>query len=248
MLKYIKAIWTETWFHTIELVRVPAYSLPTLALPTMLYLFFGLGYSRTEDMARYSLSSYAAFSVIAVALFQFGVGIAIERISPWERYVRTLPIHGGVRFISKLASAGLFAATTASLVIFAGVVFGHVTMPVDYWVKFIGALAIGGIVFSTMGMALGYWVKPKAAVPVANLLYLPLSFIGGLWIPPQFLPKVVSAISPWTPTRQYGELVWASTSGDPWQATSIAILTFFTVVLAIVAILGFRRVEAERFQ
>lgn len=247
MFKTLRAIVVETWFNTIELLRVPAYSLPTLALPTMLYLFFGLGYSRTQEMARYSLASYAAFAVIAVALFQFGVGLAIDRISPWERYVRTLPISNTVRFVAKIASAALFASTTAALVITAGVLFGHVSMPLGYWVTFIAALGIGGIVFSTMGMALGYWVKPKAAVPTANLLYLPLAFIGGLWIPPQFLPTIVADISPFTPTRQYGELVWASTSGAAWQWSSVETLFIYAVLLTAVAIAGYRRVETERF-
>ena len=32
------------------------------------------------------------FAVIGVAFFQFGVGIAVDRASPWEAYLRTLPV------------------------------------------------------------------------------------------------------------------------------------------------------------
>lgn len=247
MIKYLRAVFTDTSFNTIELLRLPAYSIPTLVLPAMLYAFFALPYSNTPEIARIAVASYAAFAVIGVALFQFGVGIANDRISPWESYLRTLPIPASARLLARLLSALLFGIATASIVLVLGVIAGHVSMGVASWVRLVLALLMGGIVFAVIGIALGYWTSPKAAVPITNLVYLPLAFIGGLWIPPQFLPKVVAGVSPFTPTRQYGELVWASASGVAWPRDALVILAVYAIVFFIIALWGYRRDEVQRY-
>lgn len=243
MSEAVGKFWLDTRFSTMELVRLPAYSVPSLALPAMLYIFFGLAFSRSPELARYALGSYAVFAVIGVALFQFGVGIAADRASVWESYQRTLPISAGVRVASRLASALLFASATASLVILCGIFLGHVAMPIIAWARFAVALVIGGTVFSVMGLAIGYWTSPKSSVPITNLTYLPLAFIGGLWLPPQMLPPMVAAISPYSPTRQYGELVWAAVSGDAWTSTAFLTLAAYAALFGALAIWGYRRSE-----
>ena len=75
---------------TLELIRYPAYLVPTLLLPSVFFLFFVAPGSREDASAR--MATFAGFAVIGVAFFQFGVGIAVERGSPWESYLRTLPI------------------------------------------------------------------------------------------------------------------------------------------------------------
>lgn len=247
MIAYLRAIGIDAWFNTVELFRIPAYSVPTLVLPAMLYAFFGLSYARTADEARLTLASYAAFAVIGVAFFQFGVGIATDRESSWDSYVRTLPIAGSARFLARLLSALLFATSTAAIVVTVGVLVGHVTMTQRSWLEFVCALFVGGVVFGVIGIALGYWTSAKASVPVANLLYLPLAFIGGLWIPPQFLPSAVAAISPWTPTRQFGEIVWSSATGAGWQLGALGVLALYAAIFSIVALWGYRRNEMRRF-
>ncbi len=50
MSETLRNFWLDTRFSTLELLRVPAYSVPSLALPTMLYVFFGLAYSKNADL------------------------------------------------------------------------------------------------------------------------------------------------------------------------------------------------------
>jgi ABC-2 type transport system permease protein len=247
MIRSSRAYWLDTHFTALELLRLPAYSVPSLALPTMLYLFFGLSFSRNAELARYALGSYAVFAVIGVALFQFGVGIAHDRVSAWESYMRTIPISGVTRLFARLTSALLFAGAAATLVITCGVLLAHVSLSPVAWLRFIAALLIGGSVFAAAGMAIGYWTSPKTSVPITNLTYLPLAFIGGLWLPPQFLPSVVAAISPWTPTRQFGELVWSSVSGESWPLRALATLAVYAMVFTAIAVFGYRRNESQRY-
>ncbi len=94
-----------------------------------------------------------------------------------------------------------------------------------------------------MGLSIGYWTSPKTSVPITDLTYLPLAFIGGLWLPPQFLPPVVAAISPFSPTRQYGELVWSAVGGDPSTVTAFVTLAIYATLFGALAIWGYRRNE-----
>ena len=78
---------------TLELARHPAYLVPTLVFPAVFFLFFVAPGPGAYPDAR--MATFAGFAAIGVAFFQFGVGIAVERASPWERYLRTLPIGVG---------------------------------------------------------------------------------------------------------------------------------------------------------
>jgi ABC-2 type transport system permease protein len=213
----------------------------------MLYAFFGLGYS-TSEYGKYILASYAAFAVIGVALFQFGIGIATERTSPWESFMRTLPIPTSARFIARMASALVFAFAAAGLVCLLGALAGHVEISAVAWLRLAVGLGAGGIVFGLIGIAIGYWASPKAALPIANLIYLPLAFVGGLWLPPSMLPSIIAKISPYTPARQYGELVWAAVAGDPWPASAFGILAVYAVALIGLVVWGYRRNEGQRYR
>ena len=62
---------------TIELARYPAYVVPTLALPTVFFLFFAAPGAPAGASLR--MATFAGFAAIGVAFFQFGVGIANGR-------------------------------------------------------------------------------------------------------------------------------------------------------------------------
>lgn len=75
----------------------------------------------------------------------------------------------------------------------------------------------------------------------------PYRLPGGLWIPPQFLPHFAAVISPYLPTRAYGELLWgvALPGHDPTRW--LLALAAFALAFSIVAIRGYRRDERTRY-
>ena len=99
---------------TVELARHPAYVVPTLVFPAVFFLFFATSSSGNAPAVR--MATFTGFAAIGVAFFQFGVGIAVERGSPWEAYVRTLPAGVGVRLAARILSAAVFAAAAAAVV------------------------------------------------------------------------------------------------------------------------------------
>ena len=56
-----------------------------------------------------AVSQLALFAVFSVCLFTFGVGVADDRGTPWDPYVRTLPVGAGPRIVARLLNGVLFA-------------------------------------------------------------------------------------------------------------------------------------------
>lgn len=229
---------------TLELLRHPAYVVPTLAFPTVFFLFF----AGSEVDADLRMATFAGFAAIGVAFFQFGVGIANERASPWERYLRTLPVAAPVRLLSRTMSAAVFALGAAAVLIAVAVAATPVDLSAPRWVELGAILAVGSAPFALLGIALGYWAPVRGALPIANLLYLGLSYAGGLWFSPEHLPPFVARISPFLPTRALADSLAAPATGGtlPWR--SCAALAGYSLLFAALALLGYRRDEGIRYR
>ncbi len=231
---------------TLELARHPAYLVPTLVFPAVFFLFFvvpGAGGYSTVKMA-----TFAGFAAIGVAFFQFGVGIAVERASPWERYLRTLPLGVGVRLGARVLSAAIFAAAAAAALVLTAVATTGASLPAGRWLELACVLILGTAPFALLGIALGYWAPERGALPIANLLYLGLSYAGGLWIRPQDLPAGVAAVSPYLPTRALADVLTATVSGNPFSPRPWAVLIAFAALFAATAVWGYRRDEGRHFR
>jgi ABC-2 type transport system permease protein len=230
---------------TLELLRLPAYVVPTLLLPTVFFLFFLSPGPQSAATAR--MATFAGFAVIGVAFFQFGVGIAADRTSPWEAYLRTLPVGPGIRLAARLLSAAIFAVATAALLVATALAVGGAALTPGRWVGLAVALLLGTVPFAFLGIALGYWAPARAALPLANLLYLLLAYAGGLWTRPSSLPEAVRGVSRFLPTRALSDGLVAAVAGNGIDWGAWAALAGFSLVFAAFAVAGYRREEGRRF-
>jgi len=234
--------------ETLQLARYPAYAIPTLALPALLLLF--LGRRLQDDEPERLLAGFAATALLTVTLFQFGVGIALSRETPWEAYLRTLPISVGERLLGRVFSAGVFAAGTVAVVtVVAALVYDALPSPARLVVLAV-ALVVGCVPFALLGIGLGYWLPPRAAVPLANLLFVPLVVTGAFWArPPEEIPRAADLGSQLLPTRSWMEILDAIATGeDPLPRHHVAALAAWGAVFFVLAWWGYRRDEGERFR
>jgi ABC-2 type transport system permease protein len=231
---------------TLELLRYPAYLVPTLVFPAAFFLFFVAPRSRADTDVL--MATFAGFAAIGVAFFQFGVGIAVERSSPWETYLRTLPVGVGTRLAARVASASLFAAAAAAVLVAVALLSTDASLAPLRWCELAVTLLAGSIPFALLGIALGYWAPPRGALPIANLLYLGLAYAGGLWIRPQNLPAAVAGVSPYLPTRSLSDELAAAVDGQPFEPAAGARLAAFSLLFAALAVWGYRRDEGRRFR
>ena len=231
---------------TVELVRHPAYVVPTLVFPAVFFLFFAAPGAHADANVR--MATFAGFAAIGVAFFQFGVGIAAERASPWEAYLRTLPVRFGVRLAARVLSAAVFAAASAAVVAVVAAAVTPVALAPLEWVELAAALLAGTAPFALLGVAIGYWAPPRGALPLANLMYLALSYAGGLWFQAQRLPTAVERVSRLLPTRALADVLAAPAVGAPPPWRPWIALVGFAAAFGALAAWGYRWDEGRRYR
>jgi ABC-2 type transport system permease protein len=232
----------------VQLIRMPTYAVPTLGFPALLFLFFSLGRPLPTRSANEMLTGFSIFAILGVVFFQFGVGIASDRTSPWERYLRTLPATAVPRFVAQAASGVAFGSIAVLIVVVVAAATTEARLPAGTWGLWAASLLLGALPFTLFGITLGYWTDPRAALPIANVIYLPLSYLGGLWTGPQALPDVIRGISVLLPTRHYAEAIWAVVRGGPIPLDSWLWLGLFGTAGFILALWGYWRDEELNYR
>jgi ABC-2 type transport system permease protein len=241
----------QTWSELLIRWRLPAFSATSLALPVVLFSFFGLPFAgrpgpRGLDAGAFLLASFGAYAVGQVMVFGFGIGVAVERGQKVDLLMRATPLPSGVYLAAKVL-VGLLFGLLSVLVLFAyGSVAGGIQLGPSVWVGVIARLLAGSLPLIALGFAIGYRAGPNAAPAVANLVYLPLAFASGIFLPLEQLPTFVQRAAPYLPTYHYAQLAWSAVgAGREPVGTSVAWLAGYAVVFGWMAVRAYRR-EAER--
>jgi ABC-2 type transport system permease protein len=245
----------EAKYELLKNMRIPVYAISTITFPLMFYVLFGIVLGRNNaavhnDNATYMLATMGCFGVMAVALFGFGVSLAIERGQGWLQVKRASPMPVSAYFFGKLFAAVAFSTVIMLLLLTVGFVFGGVRLPLATAAKLIATLVAGAIPFSAMGLAIGYFAKPNSAPSVVNLIYLPMSFCSGLWIPLFMLPHGLQTFARFLPAYHMSQLalgiVGMTTEPTPAWGHVEALIAFTMICLGLAA-WGYRRDEGEMY-
>lgn len=241
----------HTRYVALETIRVPIAVVSTVMFPLLSFLFFVVPF---EEVAGDPVASTAAvsqlglFAVFSVCLFSFGVGVADDRSTPWDPFVRTLPVGAGPRIAARLLNGVLFALLGLLPLLVAAALLTEATVTPAQAVLGAAALAVAGVPLLFLGVAVGYSLPVKAAVPVAQVLLFPLAFGGGLFIPPDAFPDWLDSVSLALPTRAGRDLVIAATTGADLPPTTLPVLAVWSLVAGAVAVWAYRRDEGRRFR
>jgi len=241
----------HTRYVALETLRVPIAIVGTVMFPVLSFLFFVVPFrsvSENPTAATAAASQLALFAVFSVCLFSFGVGVAEDRSTPWEPFVRTLPVGAGPRVLARLLNGVLFALIGLLPLLLAAALLTEATVSPVEGVLGLAALAVAGTPLLFMGVAIGYSLPVKAAVPVAQVLLFPLAFGGGLFIPPNGFPDWLDAVSQALPTRAGRELVISATTGSALPATALPVLAVWAAAAGALAVWAYRRDEGRRFR
>ncbi|HZP22069.1 MAG TPA: ABC transporter permease [Terriglobales bacterium] len=243
----------EAKYELINKIRIPVYAISTVVFPLMFYVLFGIVLPSSKDRAEnatYLLATMGCFGVMAVALFGFGVSLAIERGQGWLQMKRASPMPVSAYFLAKLFAAVVFSTVIMLLLLGVGIAFGGVRLPLATAAKLVGILVAGSIPFSAMGLAIGYFAKPNSAPAVVNLIYLPMSFCSGLWIPLFMLPHGLQTLAKFLPPYHLAQLA-LNAVGMGMNPTSawghIEVLVAFTMIFLGFAAWGYRRDEGKTY-
>ena len=236
--------------ETMQLLRFPGYWVPTLAFSGAALLLFGRQFERGEPERL--LAGFAATALLTVAFFQFGVGIAASRTTPWEAFLRTLPVSVATRLAGRVISALAFARSDGS----------HRRRRRDHRLRGIdvpGAIrravprrcSWGASRLRSSGSHSGYWLSPKAAVARRKRCCSSHSRSAGSCGPGRRTrsPAPSTSASQFLPTRSWIEILDSIATGDnPLPLHHVAALAAWGVAFFGLAWWGFRRDEGERFR
>jgi ABC-2 type transport system permease protein len=245
--------WKEAKYDFLGRLRLPVYSVSTIAFPVMFYVLFGLLLNRGREiegvnLAAYMVATYGAFGVVGASLFGFGVSLAMERGLGWLQVKRATPMPPFAYFAAKVATCMAFSTVIVVLLMLLGVVFGGVHFHGGEALRLLGTLVVGSICFCAMGLAIGALAGPNSAPAIINLIYLPMSFASGLWMPIEILPKFFQHLAPFLPAYHLGQLALGVLGAGRgagtvhWEA-----LIGFTLICLGIARMGFQRDDGKSF-
>ncbi len=237
----------EAGFQFWNVLRRPGFAIPTLAFPTMFYIFFGLvfNHDRSGGAATYLLATYGTFGVMAPALFGFGVGVAMEREQGILALKRVSPMPPMAYFFSKTVMAMLFALIIVLLLSTLGALFGGVSLPRGEWFSLLLTLILGTLPFCALGLAVGLHAGGQSSPAIMNLIYLPMSFLSGLWVPLHSFPHWLQEFALALPAYHLSQIALGVVhEGDGSHfLPHLIYLVLFTAICLSVAQRGWRRIQ-----
>ncbi|MBB6099973.1 ABC-2 type transport system permease protein [Deinobacterium chartae] len=245
-----------TWLvrcELLKLMRMPAFVVPILLFPIVLFAMFGLPNASRElggiDAGAYMLVSFSAYSLITVALFSFGVPLATERGLGWMRLLRVTPLSLPVYFAARVSVTVIIGLISVLLLMVFARWIGGISVPLPTLLSVLLKLLLGMLPFAALGLWIGYAAGPNSASGIANLIYLPLSFASGLFVPLQVAPRFVQEIAPYLPAYHFAQLGWSALGarGDQSEALHWLWLAGYTAVFLALAVMAYRRDQGQQF-
>lgn len=191
--RLIRAYLNEAKFEFVGALRMPAFAVPFLLLPVMIYLLFGVVMSadaiaKNPSLADFLFCSFSAFAIIGPGIFGVGCGLALERDAGLMKLKRALPLPPGAYLLAKMLMALVFAALTFTSLLVTALLVGKLTLGVWQLAAITVVMIVGVLPFCAIGLFIGAHVSGSAAPAIANLVYLPMLWLGGLFVPlPKFL-------------------------------------------------------------
>ncbi len=191
----------EARYEFLRLWRTPSFSLPCLLFPALFYLLFGvlLGRGNGGDAARYLLAGYSVFGVMGVALFGFGMTVALDREQGLLTLKRAQPMPPGAYLAAKVGMAMLFSLVMFALLATLAVAAGGVRLAPAQWAGLLGVALFSVLPLGALGLWLGTLVGGRGAPALINLVYLPMAFLSGLFVPLSMLPQFLRSLAPLWP-------------------------------------------------
>ena len=238
----LRAYANEAKYETLRMLRSPGFTLPFLALPVPIYLFFGVVVpaaviAKNPGVANYLFFGFSVFTVMGPALFGVGCGLAVERDAGLLTLKRALPVPSGGYLTAKILIGIVFAALAMILMLACALLAGKITLSVPQLLIMSTVMVLGTVPFAAIGLFIGTFASGSSAPAYANIIFLPMLWLSGLFIP---LPKF---LEPWAviwPAFHLNQVALgaAGVSEYSFVAPQIsgAVLVGFTVLFGGVAI------------
>lgn len=161
----------------LENIRSSMSLVATIGTPLVLIALMGVPWSSA------TIAGFAVFSTLNATVVQVASAVAVDRLYPWDRYLRTMPAPASSRLLGK-GIAILLLSALSTLAVLAVVWLqspDSITLG-PLAIAFVGCLAVSPLGLS-LGQLLGAAFPPRSVGPVASATFLVLAVVGGLFGP-----------------------------------------------------------------
>jgi ABC-2 type transport system permease protein len=244
--RLLRAYLTEAKYEIVRMLRTPAFAIPFLALPALLYLLFAVvlfGDALRLDVRAgwFVFTGFDVFGVMGPGLFGFGMIVAMEREQGLLTLKRALPMPAGASLLAKLLMAMLFGLFVTITMIVAAMTLGHLPITAEQALTIAKINTLGSLPFCALGLFIGTLTTGKSAPAFTNLIYIAMIYLSGIMFP---LPASMKAQAQIWPAFHLAQLTFiglgSTEVGGPM--VHLAVLAAMTVVFAGLAIRRLARV------
>ena len=243
----LRAYCSEAKYEFLRMLRIPAFSIPFLALPALLYLLmaavlFGDTIRRDPNAGRFVFIAFTVFGVIGPAMFGFGSTVAIELEQGLLKFKRALPMPPAAYLLAKMIMAVLFAILIMATLIVSALSLGHLKLSFAQIFNVTIINTLGVLPFCALGLYIGTLVSGRSAPGFMHLIYQPMLYLSGLFFP---LPGFMRLAAPIWPAFYLHQLALRAV-GLPSRGPAllhVAVLATLTIVLTVLSV---HRLSRER--
>ena len=194
--RLFRAYLTEAKYESIRALRAPAFAIPFLLLPIVIYVLIGVFLigSMSNGNTKIAVTmfvNFATFGVMGPGMFGFGMFVATEREQGLLTLKRALPMPPTAYLLAKMLMTMLFATIVMLTLIAAALTVGHLRITAGQFLLVALIDILGSLAFCSIGFFIGTRASGKSAPAFVNLAYLPMMHLGGLFYP---LPKSAQPI------------------------------------------------------
>jgi ABC-2 type transport system permease protein len=240
--RVLQAYFAEARYEAVRMLRAPAFAIPFLVLPVIVYVFFGIvmtgeAAARNPNIPDFLFLGFSTMAVMGPALFGMGCTLAVERDSGLMKLKRALPAPPGAYLLSKMVMSMFFATVAMVLMVCVAVIGGKTHLGAAQFAVVAVILIVGSVPFCAIGLFIGAHSSGGAAPAFTNLVYLPMIWLSGLFVP---LPGVMQKLVVIWPAFHLDQIALHAIDLEGFKfvppAMSAAVLIAVTVVFGGAAI------------
>ncbi len=238
-------------FEIRRATRNRRYVLIAVVFPVLFYLLYTSIIGNGVRRPIISGISWDAFFMVSMGSFaavSSAIGGAVlisrERGSGWTRQLRVTPLRPSAYALGKLVVSYLVTFPALGLVLGAGLLVNHVSLPGTTWVGLVLALVLGALPFAALGLLIGSLFDEGSAQGAQTLTLFVLSLLGGLWVPIQSFPDTLATICRVLPSYHLANLGWTILGGRSIDPLDVMVLVGYAALIGAIA--GWQYITAER--
>lgn len=243
--RLFRAYLTEARYETVRMFRTPAFAIPFLGLPALLYLLFavvifGPAIRSDAQAGLFIFAAFALFGIMGPGIFGFGMLVANEREHGLLTLKRALPMPPPAYLAAKLLMAVMFAVIVTATM-FAVLPLGHLHVTASRLIAIAFVCILGSLPFCAIGLFVGVLANSRSAPAFVNILYQVMMHLSGLFYP---LPKFLRAIAPIWPTYHLQQLFFLA-SGIPSQGSALVHVAYLFILTLLLTLFAVRRLALK---